>query len=246
MLKKLWNYTKRILKDQRGEIDWGGLIGGALGTGIGSFGGPGMAAIGGMIGGGIGSSVTGGGLSKGKTPEDPLAPIRQQLMGLATRSQELAARSREMVTRQKELIGQRIGEAERKGTESIGEGVYGERGFGRTSIYDRLKTELIDKLAKTQAESELQAEMGGLQAEMGGLDYEKGIYSTLMGYPSPAEEPSLLSKGLGYGAEILGQQYGLSRLENLFGGKTTPTTYTQEETPDFLAKYRKEPIFAGG
>ena len=90
--------------------------------------------------------------NKKSSQDDPLAGIRQQLLALSGQVPE-------MVSRQKELIGERFKEAEQKGVESIGEDVYATRGFGKgTTIYDRLKTELIDKLARSRAEAELQAE----------------------------------------------------------------------------------------
>lgn len=181
------------------------------------------AAIGAI---GIGSSLFG----KKKQVDDPLAGIRQQLLNLSGQVPG-------MVARQKELTASNIAEARKEGTESIGEDVYASRGLGRTSIYDRLRTELIDKLAKTQAEADLQAEMGGLSLQGNLLNQAAGVNV-------PAEQPSMMSTLLGAGAEFAGQQFGLNRLEDILktgGGATSGDTTLDIPKNTFLEEFKKTP-----
>src|SRR3990167_6407225 len=161
---------------------------------------------------GVGASLFG--KKKKKSQEDPLAPIRQQLMALSGQVPE-------MVARQKRLLGERYGTLREEGVRDIGENVYAERGLGRTSIYDRLRTELIDKLARSQAESELQTEMGGLELQSGILGRAGGLVTSEQ---PEVEEPSLTSKLLGAGASLIGQEYGMGRLEDILGRTSTTAT----------------------
>ncbi|MBM3701732.1 MAG: hypothetical protein FJW63_01865 [Actinobacteria bacterium] len=183
------------------------------------------------------------GRKKKQDVSDPLAGIRGQL-------QALAGQVPALVARQKELIGQRFAEAKREGIQDIGEDVYAGRGLGRTSIYDRLRTELVDKLAKSQAEAELSAEFGGLQQQASILGGTAGMYPTAQ----PAEEgPSTLSKILGAGTSLLAQNWleeqSMKRLGKILGqGETgiTPTTgrsfFTPETWADILASKRGSSI----
>jgi hypothetical protein len=217
-------------------MEWGSSIGGIIGTGIGSFGGPITAGIGGMIGSSLGSLF-----DKKKGKEDPLAGLRSQLQAISNRQMALAERVPGLVAEQKRLIGERFGEERTKGIESIGERVYAEGGMGRTSIFDRLRTELVDRLARSQAEAELAADYQGLQTQGSILGQAANVLGSTSGMYTP-EEPSTLSKILGWGANLVGQQLGLQGLKDIINPKATPSYatggrsfFTPETWSDILA-----------
>jgi len=178
-------------------FSWGGAGGGAL-AGFGAG-----AMVGGPIGAGVGTIIgaVGGGLMSGKKKSqdqaDPLAGIRAQL-------QSIAAGIPALVEKQKANIRDIYAGYKTEGTQGIGENVYAERGLGNTSIYDRLKAELYDKLAKSQAEAELNAEMSGLSTQANILSGTASMYNTT---PPPEEGPSVTSQILGQGANLLTQNW---------------------------------------
>ncbi len=59
LLKAIIKDFKKRVCNQKGQMDWGSIIGAIIGGGIGSFGGPGTMAIGAGIGGGIGGMFGG-------------------------------------------------------------------------------------------------------------------------------------------------------------------------------------------
>lgn len=192
---------------------------------------PALTALTGTAGvvGGIASLF--GGKKKTQDVADPLAGIRAQL-------QSLAAGVPALVARQKQQIGERYGEARAEGVRDIGESVSGERGLGRTSIYDRLKTELTDKLARSQAEAELNAEFGGLTTQANILGGTAGMYPQ-----AQEEEQSFLSKIVGPLAQLGTSYLGNQQLASLFKPDTKQYGYDTsiEETPDWLANIKKSP-----
>lgn len=198
----------------------------------------------GMALGGAGAFTNWFGLGgKKQSQNDPLAGLRASLQAISSRQEALAGQVPGLVAKQKELLGQRFGEAKTEGIRDIGENVYAERGFGKTSIYDRLRTELIDKLAKSQAEAELEAEFGGLKLQGDIL----GQAGTMLGSTSgmyPAEEgPSFMSKLLGAGAGLVGQEMGYNRLKDIISPEITPkkSAYspTIEEDTDWIKNLSK-------
>ena len=196
MFKFLLNhFITRVIKDQRGIAP--ALLGIPLATGAGS------AAVSALGLGGLAGMGWLFGRGKKKEQYDPLAEIRNKLMGLADEIPGLVAK-------RKERIGELFGEAKRTGMEGIEENIHAERGFGRTSIEDRLKTELIKKLAGGQAEAELGAEEWGLASRANILSGMSGLM------PEPVEEkPSLLEGLFELGGEYLGQEFGYRRLEDI-------------------------------
>lgn len=196
MLRKLWNHFKtHVIHDEKGQ--WGSSIGGAIGGGIGLFGGPGMAALGAGAGAGIGSMF-----DPKESKDDPLAGIRQQLQSLASRVPGL-------VSRRQEQIRDIFGEARETGLEDIGEEMRGERGFGATTIEPERRVELLRKLGLSESEALLQAEFGGLELEAGILG-RMGEFTRM-----PTEEPSFVEQLFGVGGELLGQELGFGRLEDI-------------------------------
>lgn len=136
---------------------------------------------------------------KKKEQSDPLAGVRAQL-------QELSSQIPGLVARQKENIAKEIGAQREEGIKGIGEQVYADRGLGRTSIYDRLRTELVDKLARSQAQAELAADEWG-------MGQQSDILSRI-GSMTPQEQPELespISKILGNIGLGIGQNLGLGK-----------------------------------
>lgn len=215
MLRFLLNhFIRTVVHDQRGEWSWAGMGGGAMsGASMGSSFGPWGTVIGG-VGGAILGGFAGGGEEK-EDEDDPLADIRAQLRALSSEVPGLVAR-------EKALIGERFGEAREKGIQDIGESVRGERGFGSSSIEERLKAELIDKLARSQSEAELAAEMKGLQMR-------SNILGQVGQFTPTEEEPTFGEQLLGIGGELLGTELGYGRLEKLLGTQKSPTEDTEEE-----------------
>ena len=181
-------------------FDWGGGVGGYVGGGLGGaqIGTMLLPGIGTAIGAGIGA--IGGGLmgsgifnkKQDRNVPDPLASLRNQL-------QALAAGVPAQVARQKELATARYGEARTKGIQGIRENVRGERGFGASSIEDRLITELIDKLSKSQTESELASDVWGTRQQ---ADILSGTASMYPGQTELEQEPDWAANLLGVGANM--------------------------------------------
>ncbi len=158
----------------------------------------GLTATAGTAGVGAGIwSLFGGKKKQSRDVPDPLAGIRQQL-------QALAGQVPGLVEKQKANIRDIYSGYKTEGEQGIGENVYAERGLGRTSIYDRLKTELYDKLAKSQAEAELNAELGGISTQANILSGTAGMYPTQTELP---EEPSKIAPILGAGTSLLAQNW---------------------------------------
>lgn len=202
-MKRLWNYTKRILTNQKGFVITP-LIAGTIGTAA-------------LLGGGAAAGMFGGGGEK-EQKDDPLAPIRQQLMGLA-------AGVPEMVEARKKQIGEMYGAAKEEGLADIGEDVRGRRGWGPSSIETRLGTELREKLGRGQASAELGAEEWGLSAQMRALGGAGSV-------PFPqeeAEEAPWWQDVLGSVGEVAG--YG--GMEDIFEPKKT-------ESEEFVETEKKK------
>ena len=170
-----------------------------------------MTALGGTAGVGYGISSLFGKKKKAQQ-DDPLAGIRQQLMDLSSGVPALVAR-------RKEAIKNMFADYQKTGMENIQENVHAERGFGKTSLESSMTTDFMDKLAKSQAEEELNADFQGLQTQGNLLRLAGG-----MGVTAPtAEEPSFMSQILGMGSQLAFQQAGMSGLEELFNPKVLPT-----------------------
>lgn len=220
-------------------FSWGGMGGGAAsGAMLGSIF-PGIGTAIGAIGGGLLGAFGGG---RDASKDDPLAGIRAQLNAVASRKMALAEEVPGLVGRQKQLIGERYGREKEQGIQGIGENVYAERGMGRTSIFDTLRTNLIERLAQGQSADELAAEMAGLQMQSNILGGAGGLYGAAAGVPYPEQQPSALSGILGgaasLGANILGQNWlgeqQSKRLEGMLSGlgsvKQTPGTIVLDPT----------------
>ena len=155
-----------------------------------------------------------GGLFRSKKKrdvQDPLAGLRQQL-------QSLASGIPAQVAKQKELTASRVGEARRTGLQDIGENIRAERGFGNTSLQDRLNFELIDKLTKSQSEADLASDIWGTKQQ---ADILSGTASMYPGAP-PEEEPSWMTNLLGIGTNLAVQNWmdeqKWKNLAKYFGG----------------------------
>ena len=133
---------------------------------------------------------------KSQDVPDPLAGLRAQLQGLAGQVPG-------QVAKQKELTAARVAEARKTGMEGINENIRAERGFGNTSLQDRLNAELLDKLTKSQAEADLASDIWGTQQQANILG------STASMYPGVAEEeqPSWQSQLMGQGVNLAVQNY---------------------------------------
>lgn len=112
---------------------------------------------------------------KKKEQADPLAGVRGQLQALSSQIPGLVAK-------QKESIGKTYEGARKEGLINVAEDVHATRGLGRTTLEDRLRTDLLDKLAQGQAKEELAAEQWGLQGQMGALSSMSGMF------PQPQQE----------------------------------------------------------
>lgn len=181
----------------------GSLAAPGVGTALGAGGG---YALGNML-----ESMFGMGKKKSRDVPDPLAGLRAQL-------QALAAGVPEQVARQKELSAARYAEARKEGTQGIREHIRGEHGFGSSSIEDRLMTELIDKLTKSQSESELASDIWGTKQQ---ADILSGTASM---YPSQAELPeeenwqaNLLGTGVNMAVQNWQNEQMWKNLANLLG-----------------------------
>ncbi len=184
---------------------------------------------------GVGAGLWGlfGGGKKKSSQDDPLAGIRLQLQNLASQVPGL-------VSRQKELIGKEYDTTRTEGKQAIGEDVYATRGLsGGTSIFSRLETELLDKLAKSQAESELAAEMGGLQMQSNILSGAGRLAAE-----EQPEEPSIWANIAGGVGSLLGQELGYKKLEDIINpptGKQYGYDKGIEETPDWYKNIKLTP-----
>jgi hypothetical protein len=178
-----------------------------------------------LIGAGVG--LLGGLLSGSKKKQevqDPLAGIRAQLQGLAGQIPG-------MVARQKENIAKEYGALKDQGQKQIGEDVYATRGFGRTSIEDRLRNELYDKLARGQSADELNAEKWGLSEQA-------RILGSLPATPVQEETTNPWWQTVG---ESLGQAFGQGGTDNLFGKKTSYGAPDSWEYNDIFSQIKNTP-----
>jgi len=146
---------------------------------------------------GFGASLFGG----KKKQDDPLAGIRQQLMSIASGIPS-------QVSAMKEQIGKEYGAARTEGTKGIQEDIHATRGLGKTTLEDRLQTELLDQLARGQASAELGAERWGTGAQISALQGAAGV-------PFPEEQAGWQEQLLGLGGQMFGQQLGYNGLEGL-------------------------------
>jgi len=137
-----------------------------------------------------------GGKKKSQDVPDPLAGLRAQLQGLA-------AQVPGQVAKQKELTAARMATAKTEGMQGINENIRGERGFGNTSLQDRLNNELIDKLTKSQAEANLASDIWGTQQQASILGSTAGMYPGA----APAEQPSWQSQLMGAGTNMAVQDW---------------------------------------
>ena len=189
---------------------------------------PALTAAAGTAGVGAGLFSMFGKKKKSQDQADPLASLRAQLQGLAG---QVPAQ----VAKQKELTAARIAEARRTGTQGIAENIRAERGFGNTSLQDRLNTELYDKLFKSQQEADLASDIWGTKTQ---ADILSGTASMYPGAP-PEEEPSWMTNLLGAGAGMAVQNWmqenQWKNLAKYFGGGTGGTTPTIDTGgyPDF-------------
>ena len=123
---------------------------------------------------------------------DPLAGLRAQL-------QALAGRISGQVAKQKEINAARTQQMKTEGQQGIAENIRAERGFGNTSLQDRLNTELMTKLTQGQSEADLAAENWGLGQEASILSGTSGMYPTEIELP---QEPNWGANLLGAGAQM--------------------------------------------
>jgi len=159
----------------------------------------GLAALGGTaaVGGGIaGAFGAFGGKKKSQDVPDPLAGLRAQLQGLA-------AQVPGQVAAQKAQTATRMADYKKEGLEGINENIRGERGFGNTSLQDRLNTELYGKLSKVQAEADLASDIWGTQQQASILGSTAGMYPGA----APAEQPSWQSQLMGAGTNMAVQDW---------------------------------------
>jgi len=187
-----------------------------------------------LLGAGGATNWFGMGGKKEEKQNDPLANIRDQLLGLASNVPEL-------VSRQKEMIGQQFGAARKAGLINVGEDIHARRGMGATTLEDRLRTELLDKLARGQATSELEAEKWGLGMQASLLGQAGGMM------PQPEEEePAWWESMLGMGGQLAGQQLGIAGLKDIFKEEAPtskpellnrPTAYSNV-LPEEIGSYR--------
>lgn len=177
---------------------------------------------------GLGSSLFG--KKKSQDVPDPLAGLRAQLQGLAGQIPG-------QVAKQKEITAQRVAEAKTTGAQGIAENIRAERGFGNTSLQDRLNTELADKLFKSQQEADLAAENWGIGQQASILQGTASMYPGA----APEEAPSWQSQLLGAGTNLAVQNWmdenKWKNISKYFGKDSTPTPTTDwsflDKTPDW-------------
>lgn len=165
-----------------------------------------MAMLGIGVAGGVSSMFS---KKKDRNVPDPLAGLRLQL-------QQLAGQIPGQVAKQKEINASRTAEARTTGRQDIAENIRAERGFGNTSLQDRLNAELADKLFKSQSEADLAAENWGIGEQSRILAGTAGMY------PSQDELPAEEN----WGANLLG-----------LGAKMAVENYQSENQWKNLAKY---------
>ena len=201
--------------------DWGTMGAGATGgAGLGfMLGGPPGAAAG-LVMGGIGGGIAGlFNKKKDRNVPDPLAGLRLQL-------QNLAGQVPAQVAKQKELTAARVGQYKEEGQQGIAENIRAARGFGNTSLQDRLNTELLDKLTKTQSEADLASDIWGTKTQ---ADILSGTSSMYPGQTELPEDENWQANLMGAGANLAVQNWmqdqQWKRYAGLFGNKkdTTPT-----------------------
>lgn len=182
-----------------------------------------------LIGAGVG--LLGGLLGKKKEQYDPLASIRGQLQGLA---QNVGG----IVQQEKQANQRRATMARESGTRGINEGVYANRGMGRTSIQDRLSSELSDKLFASQAEADLAAEKWG-------VDEQARILGSMAGmYPEQQEEPNWwegIGKAIGGGIDTWdSRKREDALLDKFLGSGSSSYNWLKGSTPtDFGENFTK-------
>ena len=151
-----------------------------------------------------------GGKKKDQNVPDPLAGLRTQLQGLASQQQALAGQVPGQVAAKKALTAANMATARTEGMQGINENIRAERGFGNTSLQDRLNTELYDKLFRAQNAADLQADIWGTQQQSSILGNAANILSgTSSMYPgaAPNEGPSWQSQLMGAGTNMAVQNW---------------------------------------
>ena len=171
---------------------WGGAGGGAVaGFATGSM-------IGGPIGAGVGTMVgaIGGGLFGGgkKKQYDPLAGIRSQLESLAKQAPEIAARGKKFTREYADKL-------KTEGLQQIGENIYAERGFGRTSLENELQRKLYSDVTDVVTQSDLNWDKWALGEQRSAL-------TQAMGVPVMEEGDTWGDQLLDVGSSMLGQHLG--------------------------------------
>lgn len=204
--------------------DWGSIIGGVIGAGIGSFGGPVTAGMGGAIGAGVGSEF-GGNPKSSKELSDPLAGIRQQLINAAGGYAELA-------TKQKALNAAMFERMYKEGGEDIMETSRGTRGFGANTIELDWKRKLMEDLTSSLSESDLKADQWAKGGELSALQ-------AAMGNPGTFQDSDDYTAGMELGSTGVLNKAGVG-LEDLFKSLKTKTTDSSGDgTGDFAKSYAK-------
>lgn len=140
---------------------------------------------------------------------------------LYTQLKALGARVPEQVAAQKANTAARIDTARTEGTQSINENIRAERGFGNTSLQDRLNSELADKLLRAQSEADLNSDIWGTNTE---ADLLSKAYDSLP--KATTEQPSWQSNLMNGVGNIFGNWLGtgsnssdlLSGIMKMFGG----------------------------
>ena len=169
-----------------------------------------MAAIGGTAGVGAGIGSMFGKKKQDRNVPDPLAGLRTQL-------QALAGQIPAQVAKQKEINAARMARYKTEGQQGIAENIRAERGFGNTSLQDRLNMELMDKLTKSQAEADLNADIWGTKTQ---ADILSGTASMYPGQTELEQEPDWAANLLGVGANMAVsnwmQDQQFNRLKGLF------------------------------
>lgn len=149
---------------------------------------------------------------KKKSVDDPLAPIREQLLSLAQTGLP--------VEEMKKQITERYAEARTKGLEDIAEEVYAAK-QAPGSIHSKLVSEFLEKLTRGEEEAMLGADIAQKKFQLQAL-------TGVGGMTFPEEEPDLLEKYLPMAGELAGTYLGQR-------GYVT-------DIEELLEKYRKKPL----
>lgn len=198
--RRLWHYNTTKVERKRGILPLA-----ALAPYIGT-----TALLGG------GAALAFGRKKKSRDVADPLAGLRAQL-------QQLASGIPAQMQRQKEITAGRIGEVRTRGMQGIAENIRAERGFGSTSLQDRLNIELAEKLERAQAESDLASDIWGTRQQADILSGTADLYPQ---QTEIEEQPSWVTNLLGVGANMAVQNWMQENqwknlAEALGGGGTT-------------------------